>query len=340
LCDRRRRLGYTADTAEHAAKIIELEERSLQRRQEIRGKGQVSFTQEKPVTMIERRRSASAGGDPVVKFGAICMIAALTSIAAPTVIAAQSLAKSAQVTQIIREVNLLPSKAEARRATVNDRVTEGEAVRTGDNSRSELTFADLTISRLGANTIFSFNKAGRDAQLNSGSVLLRVPKDSGGAGIHTSAVSVAVTGTTLILDGARSGRSKLMVLEGGARLSLVKYPRQSQFAHAGQMIDVPPGATTVPPPVDVDLNQVMKTHPLITEFRPLPSYPLIVAAAQQQRPAEPVYTGRPVSGQPIISRPGGGRGIGLPPFGRTDPRDHRRPPPPRKKRRPGDDYTG
>jgi hypothetical protein len=274
----------------------------------------------------------------VRKSAAICTIGAL-GLLAPFGAAAAATAKSAQVTQIIREVNLLPSKAEARAAAVNDRVTEGEAVRTGDNSRSELTFADLTISRLGANTIFSFNKAGRDVQLNSGSVLLRVPKDSGGAGIHTSAVSVAVTGTTVILDGARSGRSKLIVLEGGARLALVKYPKQSQFAHAGQMIDVPAGATTVPPPVDIDLNQVMKTHPLITDFRPLPSYPLIVAAAQQQRPAEPVYNGRPVSGQPVIGQPGGGPGFRSPPLRGTDPRDHRRPPP-KKKRRPGDDYTG
>lgn len=206
--------------------------------------------------------------------------------------------KEARVTQIIRDVNLLPSKNQARPAAVNDPVREGEAVRTGDNSRSELTFADLTIERLGANSIFAFNKAGRDVQLSSGSVLMRVPKDSGGAGIHTSAVSVAVTGTTLILENGRGGRSKLIVLEGGARLSLVKYPKQSQNAHGGQMIDVPAGATTVPPPVDIDLNQIMRTHPLVTDFPQLPSYPLIVATANGQGAGEPVYQGQPVASGP------------------------------------------
>jgi hypothetical protein len=211
--------------------------------------------------------------------------------------------KEAHVTQVIREVNLLPSKSETRPAAVNDAVREGEAVRTGDNSRSELTFGDLTIERVGANSIFSFNKAGRDVQLSSGSVLLRVPKDSGGAGIHSSAVTVAITGTTLILESARGGRSKLIVLEGGARLSLVKYPKQSQIAHGGQMIDVPAGATTVPPPVDIDLNQVVRTHPLVTDFPQLPSYPSIIAVANQQSATGPIYQGRPVVGGPSSTWP-------------------------------------
>jgi hypothetical protein len=50
------------------------------------------------------------------------------------------------------------------------------------------------------------------------------------------------------------------------------------------MVDVPPGATTVPPPVNIDLNDLMRKHPLITDFPPLPSRDLIIAASQQQPP--------------------------------------------------------
>ncbi|MDP9005046.1 MAG: FecR family protein [Verrucomicrobiota bacterium] len=192
--------------------------------------------------------------------------------------------KEARVTQIIREVKILPPDAAARAAVVNDRVADDTGVRTGGDSRSELTFPDLTITRLGANTIFSFNKAGRNAQVDSGSILLRVPKDSGGGRIKTNAVTVAVTGTTLIVESVRGGRNKLMVLEGSARLSLVKYPKQSQTARGGQMIDVPAGATKVPLPVNIDLNDVMRSHPLITDFPPLPSRNLIVATSQQPPP--------------------------------------------------------
>ena len=75
--------------------------------------------------------------------------------------------KDARVTQIIRDVKLMPSDAAARPAIVNDKVREDTGVRTGGDSRSELTFVDLTITRLGANTIFSFNKAGRNAEVDA-----------------------------------------------------------------------------------------------------------------------------------------------------------------------------
>ncbi|HMG04283.1 MAG TPA: FecR domain-containing protein [Chthoniobacterales bacterium] len=192
--------------------------------------------------------------------------------------------KEARVTQIIHDVKILPSDAAARAAVVNDRIADDTGVRTGGDSRSELTFADLTITRLGSNTIFSFNKAGRNAQVDSGSILLRVPKDSGGGRIKTSAVTVAVTGTTVIVESTRGGRNKLIVLEGSARISLVKYPKQFQNVRGAQMVDVPAGASTIPLPVNVDLNDLMKKHPLITDFPPLPSRDLIVATSQEQPP--------------------------------------------------------
>jgi hypothetical protein len=231
--------------------------------------------------------------------------------------------KEARVTQIIRDVKLLPSDAAARPAIVNDKVREDTGVRTGGDSRSELTFADLTITRLGSNTIFSFNKAGRNVQLDSGSILLRVPKDSGGGAIKASAVTVAVTGTTVIFESTRAGKSKLIVLEGGARASLVKHSGQSQYVRAGQMLDVPAGATTLPLPTNVDLNQVMKSHPLITDFPPLPSRDLIVAASQQQPPPGPPPSGPSVFPiLPVIDLLGGGYTRG--PHRRPD-RNHKPP---------------
>jgi FecR-like protein len=239
----------------------------------------------------------------VQKILASCMAVGLLTSQA---VAADS-KKEARVTQIIRDVKLLPSDAAARPAVVNDKVREDTGVRTGGDSRSELTFADLTITRLGSNTIFSFNKAGRNVQLDSGSILLRVPKDSGGGAIKTSAVTVAVTGTTVIFECTRAGKSKLIVLEGGARASLVKHSGQSQYVRAGQMLDVPAGATTLPLPTNVDLNQVMRSHPLITDFPPLPSRDLIVAASQQQQPPGPPPSGPSVFPiLPVIDLFGGG----------------------------------
>jgi hypothetical protein len=226
--------------------------------------------------------------------------------------------KEARVTQIIHEVKLLPADAAAREAALNDKVAEDTGVRTGGDSRSELTFPDLTITRLGANTIFSFNKSGRTANVDSGSILLRVPKDSGGGTIKSSAVTVAVTGTTVIFEGSRGGRNKLYTLEGSSRVALKKKPGDWRKVMAGQLLDVPPGATTLPMPVNFDVNELMRTHPLITDFRPLPSYPLIMAVAQQPPPPPPPsYTGPSVN----INLPGGFN------VGPTGPRHWRDPQP-------------
>jgi len=216
------------------------------------------------------------------KISAGCVIAGAASFIGYA-IAANPPKKEARVTQIIRDVQLQPVGATPRPAVQDDQVNENTGVRTGDESRSELTFEDLTITRLGANTIFSFNKAGRSGALESGSILLRVPKNSGGAEFRTRAVTVGITGTTVILESTRIGNANLIVLEGDARLRLVKYPKEFKNVRAGQMLNVQGDSMKLPAPEEVDLDQVRKTHPLLTDFPPLPSDDLIRTAIKKQQ---------------------------------------------------------
>jgi len=102
--------------------------------------------------------------------------------------------KEAQVTQVIQDVRLLPSNASPHPATVNDNVRQGTAVKTGVQSRSELTFKDQTITRLGEKTIFSVGGGARTIDLGRGQFLLYAPKKSGGAKVKTGAATAAVTG--------------------------------------------------------------------------------------------------------------------------------------------------
>lgn len=190
---------------------------------------------------------------------------------------------NASITQLIREVSLLPADAPARRAVLNDTIPETTAVKTGGDSRAELTFADLTITRLGANSLYSFKNAGRRVELKSGATLLRVPKDSRGATILSPAVTVGITGTTVIFENVRGGASRLTVLEGTARLSLVRARDQARSLSAGQSLEVPAGALVLPEPAQIDLAALMKTSPLIVGFRPLPSQPLINNAIRRQQ---------------------------------------------------------
>ena len=111
----------------------------------------------------------------------------------PTEVSAADL-KEAQVTQVIQDVRLLPSNASPRPATVNDNVRQGTAVQTGVQSRSELTFKDQTITRLGEKTIFSAGEGARTIDLGRGQFLLYVPKNSGSAKVKTGTVTAAVTG--------------------------------------------------------------------------------------------------------------------------------------------------
>ncbi|MEY2531588.1 MAG: hypothetical protein QOI96_1673, partial [Verrucomicrobiota bacterium] len=74
-----------------------------------------------------------------------CIVAAVAFPFGVSLPAKSSKKKEARVTQIIKEVNLLSAGEEPRSAVQNDEVKENTAVRTGDESRSELTFDDLTI---------------------------------------------------------------------------------------------------------------------------------------------------------------------------------------------------
>ena len=122
--------------------------------------------------------------------------------------------KEARVSQVIKDVKILPGQAAPRPARVSDEVRYGTAVRTGIESRAELTFTDQTLARLGANTIFSFDKGTRNLELGGGVMLLRVPKDAGGAQINTAAVTAAITGTTVMLEYHPDAFIKFIILEG------------------------------------------------------------------------------------------------------------------------------
>src|SRR5215469_10374314 len=113
---------------------------------------------------------------------------------APTRLANADPLQEARVSQVIQDVRLLEAHAAPHAAAVNDKVIKGSAVRTGVESRAELTFKDLTITRLGANTIFSFTAGAREAELTQGAILLQVRPNAPPVRANTTSVTVAVVG--------------------------------------------------------------------------------------------------------------------------------------------------
>src|SRR5207237_8392656 len=122
--------------------------------------------------------------------------------------------KHALVHKVIHDVRWLARQTAARRATVNDTVHEGTAVRTGTDSRAELTFLDQTLTRLGANTVFSFGAAARTYDLGSGAILISEPKETGTLKVTTAVAICAVSGCTAVLERHSNVWNKFILLHG------------------------------------------------------------------------------------------------------------------------------
>src|SRR4029434_7499211 len=105
---------------------------------------------------------------------------------------------SAEVTKIINWVSVSEPANGDRPAAVRDVIKDDLGLQTGARSRSELLFQDNTLTRVGAETFFSFKTGTRDMTLEKGSMLLQVPKGLGGAKIHTAAVTAAITRQTIM----------------------------------------------------------------------------------------------------------------------------------------------
>jgi hypothetical protein len=187
--------------------------------------------------------------------------------------------QQARISQVIQDVRLLASQGAPRPASVNDTVTQQMGVRTGVESRAELTFTDLTLTRLGANTIFSFKRGARELELTSGAVLLEVPPEKAPVKVNTSAVTAAVTGGTALL--ATGPPTKFMVLEGVGTFYPIGHPERAVRINGGEMMMMTAdGRITKPEKFDVKL--VVETSRLIQDFPPLENLPLIMAVVNLQ----------------------------------------------------------
>src|SRR2546430_14447314 len=190
---------------------------------------------------------------------------------------------SAEVTKIINRVSVIEPAKGDRPTALRDVIKDDRGLQTGVRSLSELLFQDDTLTRLGAETFFSFKTGTRDLTLERGSMLLQVPKGLGGAKIHTAAVTAAITGTTIMMEYSPGQYLKVLVLEGSLRLSR-NGSGDSLVLPPGKMVIMRPDAKKIPDPIDVDLAQIVRTSILVNfpGSDILPSMPLIQAAINDQ----------------------------------------------------------
>jgi hypothetical protein len=215
----------------------------------------------------------------------LCLLVLITIIASlamsfPGRLDAAS-SNEARVTLVKNHVQLADSKNIALRASVNDIVHEETIVRTGNGSRAEVTFSDVTVVRLTAHTAFDFIRGTRGLNLGQGAVLVQAPKQANGATIHAGSVAAGVAGATVMIE-YHAGFYKFLVLEGTARTYRPGHLGDSVLVGPGQMVFGNP-ESALSDPVDVDIDRFMKTSRFITDFPPLRSAKSIVAESQKQQ---------------------------------------------------------
>jgi hypothetical protein len=177
-----------------------------------------------------------------------------------------------KITEVVNDVKVIdPQSGKAGSAEVNDLFKIPEIMKTGAESRSEMVAEDQTITRVGADTLFSFEPQGRTINLRQGSILFQSPTGKGGGTIRTASATASVLGTTIIVVATKDGGFKLLVLEGTGRLRM---PNGTiRIVHGGQLIVVPPGAQLPGPVLDFLLSEEVTTSLLVRGFkRPLPSW--------------------------------------------------------------------
>ena len=194
----------------------------------------------------------------------------------------------AVVRQKVNVVTIAPSlTAQPRPASTGAVVADDNIVRTGTASRAELEFSDLTLARMGANSIFSFDAQARALTCNQGAVLFAKPSNSGRVEVRAGAITAAITGSTGFVSNRHiRGKGKdrtneeratmLGMLEGKLKGSAVWRDNQGRdhtfsfHLGPGEMIVARPDRRPVI--MQFDIPRFVQTSPLITAFNsPLPN---------------------------------------------------------------------
>jgi hypothetical protein len=185
-------------------------------------------------------------------------------------------------TQVINEVTVMEPQTKAvRAAQLKTDFVSPEILRTGPGSRAELTAMDQTLTRVGANTVFSFEPTGRNVDLQQGCLLFHSPKGKGGGTVKSAGASATVLGTTLIVSATANGGFKVIVLEGKAQVKLPGGARRNLVA--GQLLFILPNAERFGPLLSINLGHLVKSSKLVQGFKAdLPSLGKISEAVREQ----------------------------------------------------------
>jgi FecR protein len=172
--------------------------------------------------------------------------------------------KDSKITQIQGNVQVVTAPGQAPvSAKLNDTFANPSVIKTGAQSRAELTAGDQTVIRVGANSVFTYGDKSREMVLTQGSVLFNTPSGKGGGVIKTAAVTAAVTGSTVAMTTTSNGGAKVCPIESPCTVTGAN-GRSIGTLQPGQLMMLMPNQA--PLIVVIDLGAFVKSSGLLQSF--------------------------------------------------------------------------
>ena len=210
---------------------------------------------------------------------------------------AASRAESFEQAEVIKAINFVSLLPQSTRAVRGDVVRGNTGLKTGNDSRAELQFPDLTITRVGSNSLFRFVAGTREIILDSGTMLFSAPPGAGGGKVRTGSITAAVTGSDFMISNV--GRVRVICLSHKVTVYLTANPKIRTELRPGQMLDIAAGAERkmpraitgadrkMPRATTINLGKLLATSKLgeAGGFRPLPSQGSLAQNVNRQRKA-------------------------------------------------------
>lgn len=197
-----------------------------------------------------------------------------------------------RITYAVREVRCARPATASQAAAPREVIADCTTLRTGARSRSEVTFADGTVSRLGAESELDVENGARDLRLHHGTLVLDIPQLHHTARVRIGGLTASGSAATALISHAPGDSVKVLVLAGALRLTVAGWIGDSITLAPGRMLIAKPDVRTLPEPVDVDVATLVKTSSLITAARfngtgaaasaPLPGLPQITRTIARQ----------------------------------------------------------
>jgi hypothetical protein len=168
-------------------------------------------------------------------------------------------------------------------AKVSEKISENSKLTTAAASMAELTFGDSSITRIGANSVFSFQSKERLVKLDQGTALIHATPGNGGATVDCGGVTAAVSGSTFMASRSATGGAVFVLLESSGSLKVTTPSGQTAVIMPGQAASTGTGPKSAIQVFDVDVKKVMETTPLVGGFKELPSQAEINVVSEKQQ---------------------------------------------------------